>query len=160
VNLYISDSTGVIARDNEIYTTASSPVEQDPTGPKVGILMGDERCGPCSEDIQVLNNHVTGARCNLYIGYSYNPDGTNADLVITGNTFEESTYQAGVRVNSYASESWPGFVFENNTIIQTNGLPLISDAAGIIDESINTIVTGNAPPTMMPLQRTDHFHQH
>jgi len=145
-NLYISDSTGVVARDNVIYTTPDSPVQ---SGSRAGILMGDERCSPCSANNTVVGNRVTGAYRNLYIGYSVNPESTDG-LTFTGNTFSESKLNTGVQINSYQPNEYTNFTFEGNTIIQTDGLPPILDQAGITDVGLNTIITQVQAPTLTP----------
>ena len=61
------------------------------------------------------------------------------DNTITGNTFENAKKYAGVEIRTDTGIV-RNAVFENNTIIQTNGLPPILNYT-TIDTSNNTIIT-------------------
>jgi hypothetical protein len=131
VNLYVSDATDVIVRDNFVYTTPNSVIE-----PTVGIGLWDERCSPCSERITVTNNYVKNAgRRNLAWWYA-----DLIDTVITGNTFENAldiglSEQANVFINTDPGGMVVNSTFENNNIIQTDGLLVLIDHAGIVTTS-------------------------
>ena len=136
-NLYVSDATDVTVKNNTVYTTKESEVQ---TGPRVGIMMGDERCLPCSARNTIINNYVHHTRRNFY--WWANPGISNAliDTVISGNTFEESIHVAGVQINA---GDHVNVVFEGNTIIQTNGLPQFLNYGNVPGE--NTIVKRGSP---------------
>ena len=146
-NLYISDATDVIAQNNIVYDTGVLS-----SGGRGGIGMGDEKCSPCSARNTIINNHISHTRLNFY--WWANPGISNkmVDTVISGNTFEESIYNAGVQINA---GDHVNTVFENNTIIQTNGLPPFLNYGNvpgentiITDVSIQTATFTVAPPTV------------
>lgn len=134
-NLYVSDATHVLVQNNTVYTTEDSEVQ---TGTRVGIMLGDEKCLPCSSDITIINNHVYKTERNFYWWQGVSDGMVNT--TITGNVFEESINVAGVQINS---GNHVNSVFENNTIIQTNGLPPLLNYGNVPGE--NTIVAVQAP---------------
>lgn len=131
--MYISDTQDVIVRGNTL-------IEDD--GVQYGLLMGDEVADPNTANILIENNYVEGARYNYY-WYGGAVDGLH-NVTITNNVFVEGR-DAGVRINA---GNHTDSVFDNNTIIQTNGQPPFLNYGNVPGE--NTIITSGTPTVIPP----------
>ena len=117
VNMYISDVTNAIIKDNQIWIPTNPVVK---VGARVGIMMGDEKYNPPSSNIQILNNTVTGTHRNFYWWQGLSGGGL-VNVLIKGNTFSESAGTTNVQINSGTHAN---LVFEGNTVKQTGILPI------------------------------------
>jgi hypothetical protein len=112
LQMYISDTKYTVAQRNLIYRTPGNACE---VGGQYGIGLGDELYNPPSSDNQILNNMVVGTKTAFY---AWHPQ---ENVLVANNTFVNSTASATVEFSGGT-----GFVFQNNIIVQDDGLAVMT----------------------------------
>jgi hypothetical protein len=121
VNIYLSDTTGVVAQRNFVYRTGSLG---SGGGVEAGIALGDEVCNPESSNNKVLNNIVWGANRNIeYWGNANCNTHGLLNVVIANNTMVDSISNDG---NLFISNGGgnANTIIQNNLVYQSDSKPV------------------------------------
>ena len=128
-NFYISDATNILFQGNFAYMDPNSYVYGYGYGHNVGIMMGDEKYNPPSENITIVNNIAVGNNVNFWWWQGVQGGGMK-NVLIANNTFVNSINTSGIIIHTGTHQN---VRFMNNVIQQDGGLLIIDldDATGI-----------------------------
>ncbi len=121
-NFYISDATNILFQGNFAYMDPSSYVYGYGYGHNVGIMMGDEKYNPPSENITIVNNIAVGNNVNFWWWQGVLGGGMK-NVLIANNTFVNSKNTSGIIIHTGTHQN----VRIMNNVIQQDGDLLIID---------------------------------
>ncbi len=128
-NFYISDASNILFQGNFAYMDPNSYVYGYGYGHNVGIMMGDEKYNPPSENITMVNNIAFGNNVNFWWWQGVQGGGMK-NVLIANNTFVNSKNTSGIIIHTGTHQN---VRFMNNVIQQDGDLLIIDldDATGI-----------------------------